>query len=62
MVVLSHYLHDVLKMPKASFERQAVVVLGDRLTTARDRAAQDQCAMDCSSDRTDHLSSIVLSS
>ncbi|KAI0764478.1 hypothetical protein BC629DRAFT_1293531 [Irpex lacteus] len=61
MVVLSHYLEDVLQIPKSHFERQAIVVLGDRLTTARDRAAQDQRAVDRSTDRSDHLSSLVLS-
>ncbi|KAI0337892.1 hypothetical protein BDW22DRAFT_1339041 [Trametopsis cervina] len=62
MVVLEHYLLDVLRIPKAQFEQCMVGVLGDRLTTARDRAAQDQRALDRSSDRADHLSSILLTS
>ncbi len=62
MQVLEHYLLDVLRMRRDIFEEQAIVVLGDRLTTARDRAAQDQRALDRSTDRADHLSSIKLAS
>ena len=37
-------------------------VLGDRLTTARDRAAQDLRGVDRSADRADHLSSLAMTS
>ncbi|KAJ3567632.1 hypothetical protein NP233_g6233 [Leucocoprinus birnbaumii] len=62
MVVLEHYFGDILKIPKSVFETTMFTVLGDRLTTARDRAAQDQRAVDCSKHRFDHLSSIALTS
>ncbi|KAJ7854783.1 hypothetical protein B0H13DRAFT_2254728 [Mycena leptocephala] len=39
------------------FEDRNFFLLGDRLTTARDRAAQDQRAVDRSEHRIDHLSS-----
>ncbi|KAJ7726144.1 hypothetical protein DFH07DRAFT_782810 [Mycena maculata] len=57
MLVLEHYFRDVFRIPKTVFENQNFFVLGDRLTTARDRAAQDQRAVDRSEDRFDHLSS-----
>ncbi|KAF5335323.1 hypothetical protein D9611_011724 [Ephemerocybe angulata] len=60
MVVLEHYFQDVLGIPKATFEDTMFTVLGDRLTTARDRAAQDQRAVDRSKDRFDHLSSFAM--
>ncbi|KAI0737485.1 hypothetical protein BC629DRAFT_1446172 [Irpex lacteus] len=56
MVVLEHYFLDVLKMPKPVFEDIKVFILGDRLTTARDRAAQDQRSVDTSPWCFDHLS------
>lgn len=56
MIVLEHYFLEVLKMPKSVFEDVRVFVLGDRLTTARDRAAQDQRSVDTSPSRFDHLS------
>lgn len=56
MVVLEHYFLKVLAMPKDVFQRIKVFVLGDRLTTARDRAAQDQRSVDISPFRFDHLS------
>lgn len=62
MVVLEHYFGDVLKIPKSTFETTMFTVLGDRLTTARGRAAQDQHAVDRSKYRFDHLSSIALTS
>ncbi|KAJ7624216.1 hypothetical protein DFH06DRAFT_1087495 [Mycena polygramma] len=57
MLVIDHYFRKVLAMPKESFEDRNFFLLGDRLTTARDRAAQDQRAVDRSEDRIDHLSS-----
>jgi len=60
MVVLEHYFGKVLEIPKSTFEHTMFTVLGDRLTTARDRAAQDQHAVDRSSRRFDHLSSFSM--
>lgn len=60
MVVLGHYFLKVLQVSKAAFEKFVFFVLGDRLTTARDRAAQDQRAVDRSEHRVDHLLSIKL--
>ncbi|KAJ2930942.1 hypothetical protein H1R20_g6161, partial [Candolleomyces eurysporus] len=57
MAVLEHYFTKVLQIPKSTFETTIHTVLGDRLTTARDRAAQDQRAVDLSEHRFDHLSS-----
>ncbi|KAI0314793.1 hypothetical protein OF83DRAFT_1063183 [Amylostereum chailletii] len=57
MVVLEHYFLKVLSMPKSIFERIMMFVLGDRLTTARVRAAQDQRAIDRSCHRVDALAS-----
>ncbi|KAJ7245498.1 hypothetical protein C8J57DRAFT_1438306 [Mycena rebaudengoi] len=48
---------DVFQIPKDIFEKRNFFLLGDRLTTARDRAAQDQRAVDRSEYRVDHLSS-----
>ncbi|KIJ06175.1 hypothetical protein PAXINDRAFT_92403, partial [Paxillus involutus ATCC 200175] len=62
MVVLEHYFLKVLNIPKPVFERIMYFVLGDRLTTARDRAAQDQRAVDRSDFRFDHLSSFAMTS
>ncbi|KAK6984408.1 hypothetical protein R3P38DRAFT_2575985, partial [Favolaschia claudopus] len=62
MLVLQHYFLEVLRIPKDVFERIMFFVLGDRLTTARDRAAQDQRALDRSEYRADHLSSIAVTS
>ena len=62
MAVLEHYFLDVLQIPKPVFERTMYFVLGDRLTTARDRAAQDQHAVDQSDYRVDHLSSFAMTS
>ncbi|KAJ7769808.1 hypothetical protein B0H16DRAFT_1776625, partial [Mycena metata] len=56
MLVIDHYFQRILKIPKAMFEGRNFFLLGDRLTTARDRAAQDQRAVDRSEDRIDHLS------
>ncbi len=56
MVVLEHYFLEVLQMPKEVFQTIKAFVLGDRLTTARDRAAQDQRSVDISPFRFDHLS------
>ncbi|RXW12444.1 hypothetical protein EST38_g13409 [Candolleomyces aberdarensis] len=56
MIVLEHYFTKVLCIPKSTFETTMHTVLGDRLTTVRDRAAQDQRAVDMSKDRFDHLS------
>ncbi|KAJ7684985.1 hypothetical protein DFH06DRAFT_1313354 [Mycena polygramma] len=57
MLVIEHYFRDVFCIPKSTFEDRNFFLLGDRLTTARDRAAQDQRAVDRSEDRIDHLSS-----
>ncbi|PPR07519.1 hypothetical protein CVT24_006875 [Panaeolus cyanescens] len=46
MIVLKHYFQKVLKMLPEAFEKSMVLVLGDRLTTAQDWAAQDQQAVD----------------
>lgn len=59
MIVLEHYFLKVLAVPKPVFERIMFFVLGDRLTTSRDRAAQDQRAVDRSDSRADHLSSLA---
>ncbi|KAK7052375.1 hypothetical protein R3P38DRAFT_3595082 [Favolaschia claudopus] len=60
MIVLDHFFRDVLKVPNEVFENKNYFVLGDRLTTARDRAAQDQRALDRSEHRFDHLASISI--
>ncbi|KAJ7356531.1 hypothetical protein DFH08DRAFT_688215 [Mycena albidolilacea] len=57
MLVIDHYYQEVFQIPKATFEDRNFFLLGDRLTTARDRAAQDQRAVDRSEYRIDHLSS-----
>lgn len=62
MVVLSHYFLDVLRLPKSIFERIMFFILGDRLTTSRDRAAQDQRAVDRSPHRIDRLSCFSMTS
>ena len=62
MVVLKHYFLDLLKIPKDTFENEMFFILGDRLTTARDRAAQDQRGVDRSTYRADHLSSLAVTS
>ncbi|KAF8158586.1 hypothetical protein B0H34DRAFT_674968 [Crassisporium funariophilum] len=61
MVVLGHYFGKVLKIPEATFEHTMFTVLGDQLTTARDRAAQDQRAVDHLEHWFDHLSSLSIS-
>ncbi|KAK7015673.1 hypothetical protein R3P38DRAFT_3321577 [Favolaschia claudopus] len=55
MLVLHHYFIDVLQLPKNVFEHIMFFVLGDRLTTARERAAHDQRALDRSEYRADQL-------
>ncbi|KAJ7017268.1 hypothetical protein C8F04DRAFT_979707 [Mycena alexandri] len=60
MLVMAHYFLNVLKMPKKIFEERFGFLLGDRLTTARARAAQDQRALDRSEDAADHLSSLAM--
>lgn len=62
MVILRHYFLDVLQLPKSIFKNIMYFILGDRLTTARDRAAQDQRAVDCSDFRIDHLLSFAMTS
>ncbi|KAJ7064236.1 hypothetical protein C8F01DRAFT_1209388 [Mycena amicta] len=59
MLVIDHYFQRILQIPKAVFKRRNFFLLGDRLTTARDCAAQDQRAVDRSEDRIDHLSSFT---
>lgn len=58
--VLEEYLFRVLQIPKGRFEEQMMAVLGDRLTTARDRAAQEQRALDHSKARADRFSSLIV--
>ncbi|KAK6977808.1 hypothetical protein R3P38DRAFT_3267011 [Favolaschia claudopus] len=60
MLVMEHYYQEVLAMPKETFEERFNFLLGDRLTTARARAAQDQRAVDRSEDRIDHLLSFAM--
>ncbi|KAF6746363.1 hypothetical protein DFP72DRAFT_1152408 [Ephemerocybe angulata] len=60
MIVLEHYFSKVLKIPKPVFEDTMFTILGDRLTVARDRAAQDQRAIDTSPHAFDHLSSFCM--
>ncbi|KAJ7802254.1 hypothetical protein B0H14DRAFT_3092260 [Mycena olivaceomarginata] len=62
MLVIEHYFCDILGIPKEVFEERFFFLLGDRLTTARDRAAQDQRAVDRSEYRVDHLSSFEVTS
>jgi hypothetical protein len=57
MLVMEHYFRDVLQIPAANFETRNYFLLGDRLTTARERAAQDQRLVDRSEHRFDRLSS-----
>ncbi|KIM91756.1 hypothetical protein PILCRDRAFT_94385 [Piloderma croceum F 1598] len=45
MIVLEHYWLKTLAVPKSVFEDTSFSILGDRLTTARDRAAQDHFRM-----------------
>ncbi|KAF8225199.1 hypothetical protein L208DRAFT_1119482, partial [Tricholoma matsutake] len=60
MLVLRHYFQDVLSIPDQQFESETFFFLGDRLTTACDRAAQDQHVVDCSESSADHLSSYTM--
>ncbi len=60
MSVLDHYFLDVLNIPKDTFESRKYFVLGDRLTMARVRAAQDQRSVDKSTSRFDHFSCFEL--
>jgi hypothetical protein len=62
MIVLRHYFLEVLALPKSIFKRIMFFVLRDQLTTARDQAAQDQQAVDCSEFCVDHLSSFTVTS
>lgn len=62
MVVLTHYFLQVLRLPLDVFERLVFFICGDRLTTARDRAAQDQRAVDRSPFRVHHFSSFAMAS
>lgn len=57
MLVMEHYFRDVLQIPKETFQARNFFLLGDRLTTARERAAQDQRSVDRSEHRFDHLAS-----
>ncbi|KAF7302967.1 hypothetical protein MKEN_01259400 [Mycena kentingensis (nom. inval.)] len=56
MIVLTHYFLKVLNIPKPVFQRIMHFVLGDRLTTVRDRKAQGQRAVDRSEYRIDNFS------
>lgn len=60
--VIHHYFLRILNLPKDVFERIIYFILGDRLTTAHDHAAQDQRAVDTSPHRFDHLSSFAMTS
>lgn len=62
MVVLRHYFLKVLKVAKEFFETNVISALGDRLTTARIRSAQDQLTVDRSDNRVDRLASTPVSS
>lgn len=56
MEVLDEYLFKVLRIPKARLEREMIGVIGDRLTMARDRSAQEQRQLDRSTLRADRFS------
>jgi hypothetical protein len=60
MEVFKHYFGKILAIPKKRFEDTMFTILGDRLTVARDHAAQDQRALDTSPDTFDHLSSFSM--
>ena len=62
MEVIRHYFVDVLKLPTETFESTMHFILGDRLTTVRDRAAQDQRTVDRSPHAIDRLSNFALTS
>lgn len=62
MVVLRHYFLKVLKVAKEFFETNVISALGDRLTTARIRSAQDQLTVDRSENCVDRLASTPVSS
>ncbi|KAJ7697846.1 hypothetical protein B0H17DRAFT_1130125 [Mycena rosella] len=56
MLVIDHYYPGpVLRIPKHIFEARYSLLFGDRLTTAWDRAAQDQRAVDRSEHRIQNL-------
>jgi hypothetical protein len=57
MIVLEHYWLETLAVPKSVFEDTSFSILGDRLTTAHDRAAQDQRLVDRSPHKVDRLQS-----
>ncbi|KIO25434.1 hypothetical protein M407DRAFT_75768 [Tulasnella calospora MUT 4182] len=60
MEVLEEYLFRILNIPHKSFEKRLVAVLGDRLTTARDRSAQAYRSLDRSESRGERFASLVL--
>ncbi|KAF8171146.1 hypothetical protein BJ912DRAFT_860647 [Pholiota molesta] len=60
MIVLRHYFLDVLQLPVPIFERVMYFVIGDRLTTVRDRAAQDQRSVDRSQHSIDRLTPFTM--
>ncbi|KAF8964882.1 hypothetical protein BDZ97DRAFT_1806411 [Flammula alnicola] len=60
MIVLRHYFLEVLRLPVPIFERVMFFVIGDRLTTVRDRAAQDQRAVDRSPHSIDRLTPFTM--
>ncbi|KAI0782725.1 hypothetical protein C8Q75DRAFT_885922, partial [Abortiporus biennis] len=62
IVVLTHYFLTILQLPKDVFENIMFFILGDWLTTARDRATQDQRSVDHLPYRVDHLSSFAMTS
>jgi hypothetical protein len=57
MLVMGHYYGNILQVPKLTFQSRYFFLLGDRLKTARECAAQDQRSVDRSEHRFDHLSS-----
>ena len=60
MIVLKHYFLKILSLPKPVFDRVMFFMLGDRLTMARDRAAQAQRAVDRSASKVDQLASFCM--
>ncbi|KAE9387960.1 hypothetical protein BT96DRAFT_1004649 [Gymnopus androsaceus JB14] len=61
MIVLEHYFLKVLAIPKPIFEQIMFFIAGDCLTVVRNRAAQEQQAVDRSEHKVDHLASFETS-
>nr|GAT43461.1 predicted protein [Mycena chlorophos] len=58
MKVMEHFLLEVLKIPREKFEERFYFLLRDRMTTSRERAAQDQRLVERSELRVDTFSSL----